>query len=137
VARPLLLLPLVLALLLCGCAAPAQPQGEVQGATGIAFAARPTGQVAGTHVVWDVHLVNQDAATSAAARVQLTVTFAQASTSKASADVAHMPAHGTADLQVATPYQGPGDYSGEAEVLVGTRVVARAYLFFEQCAGGC
>lgn len=131
-------LALLACALLAGCGAPEQPQGEVLGATGITFQARPVGSVHNLDVVWDVRLANQDNATSAAAQVHFSIKSSRTGmTNDASAPVNPIPGHGTAQLTVRTPYDGTGDYSGVAEVQVGPQVVARAFVFFEQCVLPC
>lgn len=119
---------------LAGCGAPSGPSGEIVGSTGILFEERPVGSVQGADVVWDVRLDNPGNATSAPAQVHMAIKSSRTGlTTERSADVAPIPGQGSAKLEVRTPYDGAGDYSGVAEVRVGASVVARALVFFEQC----
>jgi hypothetical protein len=132
---PLLLsLAVLLAPLLAGCAAPA-PQPEVVGSSGIVFAYRPVGSVQGVDVVWDVRLANDTNATSAPARLHLSIKSSRPPglAHEADASIAPLPPRGTLQMQVRTPYEGTGDYTGTAQVFVGARSVAIVYVFFEQC----
>ncbi|MEA3204388.1 MAG: hypothetical protein QOI63_2070 [Thermoplasmata archaeon] len=132
--RPLALALTLLVPMLAGCGAPAQPPTEIAGGTGLAFLDRPAGTVHGVQIVWDARVLNEDNQTSAPARLHLAVTSSRTGihTDK-SVDVARLPPHGTAAVQASTPYDGAGDYSGVAEILVGQTVVARAFIFYEQC----
>ncbi|HUR60804.1 MAG TPA: hypothetical protein VM286_00365 [Candidatus Thermoplasmatota archaeon] len=135
-APVLLASAMLVAVLLSGCGE--GPADEVTGTSSLQFLERPLGAVRGAEVEWSIRLRNADNATSAPARVHLAITpkalgMAPRAATEASLDVAPIPPHGTFEGVVRTPYQGPGDYSGTAEVRVGARVVARAFVFFEQC----
>jgi hypothetical protein len=136
--RPLALLATLLLPLLAGCGAPASPPTELVGATGLAFLDRPLGMVQGLDIVWDARVLNEDNQTSAAAHLHMAVKSSRTGlTTEKTVDVAPLAPHATAAFQVHTPYDGTGDYSGVAEVLVGQSVVARAFVFFEQCRLAC
>jgi hypothetical protein len=119
---------------LAGCSGPKEPQGEIVGSTGIAFAYRPLAAQKGTELIWTTRVANQENTTSAPATLHLAIKSSRtALVTESSAPIAALPPRGSAEVQARTPYDGIGDYSGTAEIRVGARVVARAVVFFEQC----
>lgn len=132
---------LVAACLLCGCGKPAPPQGEIHGSTGLVFTERPSASHTSmeTEVVWTFSIRNEDSTMSAPARLHISVSYSGSSgpAKEDSLDLAPMERSSSKVVTMRTPYQGLGDYTGFAEILVGEQAVARVFLFFEQCATPC
>jgi hypothetical protein len=123
---------ILLTALLAGCQGPAAP---VTGSTETIFTEHPVATIVGTELRWDAHLLNAANATSAPFRLQVAIKSSRTgATSERGVDVRPIPARADSIVSVRTPYDGPGDYSGVAELLAGERVVARMTVFFEHCA---
>jgi hypothetical protein len=130
-----LAVPLLLAAVLAGCGSPKVPPQEILGSTGLVFPARPGARLQDLDLVWDALVRNGDNTTSAAAQLHLAIKSSRTGlTTERTAAIERLAPHTDARLQVRTPYDGVGDYSGVAEILVGDLVVQRAFVFYEQCA---
>ncbi len=137
--RPLSI-AVVAAVVLAGCSAsdPAQTSGTLLRGS-LVFALKSGAQQDDDLLQWSFLIQNTANATSTPAALHVHVSFtvnghASDPPVERSLDLPPLTPGDGRLFHVSTPYHGPGDYVGTAEIVMGGRTVAVDDLFYETCA---